>query len=301
MARRGRCVSAMCCALLLASCGGNGGSGGGYNLSKIAFSSQRNGYAQIYVMNGNGSGQARLTNDDFIDFYPTWSPDGSEIAYEHWPPLNDTSVQIFVTNADGSGAHSITADPSWIDAEEPVWSPDGTKIAISASTADHSGIFWIAPDGSSSSVIVSGIDTEPTWSPDSTKMAFDAYISTPGFNQIQVIGIDGSNRHALTPPTQDATDPSWSPDGTRILYTVNGADGSQQIYVMDADGSNEVPLTDKSSHNYSARWSPDGKAIVFGSDRTGHSQVFVMSASGGIPHNLTNTDSDEGGPTVRPN
>ncbi|MBM2827419.1 MAG: exported protein of unknown function, partial [Dehalococcoidia bacterium] len=49
--------------------------------SKIAFSSNRDGNGEIYVMNADGSGQTRLTNNSATEDLPAWSPDGSKIAF----------------------------------------------------------------------------------------------------------------------------------------------------------------------------------------------------------------------------
>lgn len=47
----------------------------------IAFSSDRDGNDEIYVMNADGSGQARLTDNSAVDISPTWSPDGAQNAF----------------------------------------------------------------------------------------------------------------------------------------------------------------------------------------------------------------------------
>ena len=55
---------------------------------KIAFQSDRDGNFEIYVMNADGSGQTRLTNNNAEDWEPNWSPDGTKI--------------VFVSNCDGN-------------------------------------------------------------------------------------------------------------------------------------------------------------------------------------------------------
>jgi redox-regulated HSP33 family molecular chaperone len=47
---------------------------------KIAFTSNRDGNIEIYVMNADGSGQTRLTTNAASDRFPAWSPDGLKIA-----------------------------------------------------------------------------------------------------------------------------------------------------------------------------------------------------------------------------
>src|SRR5882762_3042390 len=80
----------------------------------------------IYSMNADGSGRTALTTDPADDFTPTWSPDGSHVAFAS----NRTGdYEIFVMNADGSGVTNLTNAPSAND-YSPSWSPDGTKIAF---------------------------------------------------------------------------------------------------------------------------------------------------------------------------
>ena len=96
---------------------------------RIAFSSDRDGDYEIYVMNADGSDQTNLTNNDTTDWEASWSPDGSRIAFSS---RRDGDYEIYVINADGSDQTRLTnnagrrhrysrsseADPSW-------WSPIG--------------------------------------------------------------------------------------------------------------------------------------------------------------------------------
>ncbi len=78
--------------------------GGGSNGNKIAFTSDRDGDEEIFVMNANGTGVQQLTDNDDGDWNPAWSPNGNKIAftsdrYGDW--------EIFVMNADGSNVVSL--------------------------------------------------------------------------------------------------------------------------------------------------------------------------------------------------
>src|SRR3989442_11795477 len=66
----------------------------------IAFTSDRDGNAEIYTMNADGTGQTNLTNNPFFDCCPAWSPDGTRIAFTS---NRDGNVEIYVMNADGTG------------------------------------------------------------------------------------------------------------------------------------------------------------------------------------------------------
>ena len=64
---------------------------------RIAFDSLRDGNGEIYVMNADGSGQTRLTDDPGFDGSASWSPDGSRIAFQSFRD-GDANPEIYVMN-----------------------------------------------------------------------------------------------------------------------------------------------------------------------------------------------------------
>lgn len=75
--------------------------------SKIVFQSRRDGLEEIYVMNADGTGQTRLTNNSVLDTLPSWSPDGTKILFTS---LRDSpmSPALYIMNADGSSPVRVT-------------------------------------------------------------------------------------------------------------------------------------------------------------------------------------------------
>src|SRR5947209_12075953 len=72
---------------------------------KIAFASMRDGNAEIYVMNADGSLQVNLTKNPARDLNPAWSPDGTKITFT---TNRDGRLEIYLMNADGSGQVRLT-------------------------------------------------------------------------------------------------------------------------------------------------------------------------------------------------
>jgi Tol biopolymer transport system component len=272
--------------------------------SKIAFSyvENHNKLPQIYVMDADGSNRTRLTNNSAKDENPSWSPDGTKIAFQsnrfsrsdQPVDLSNLPSSIYVMDADGSNQIRLTDRAGW-DAS-PSWSPDGSKIAFESNRGDsnNSRIFVMNSDGSNHINLTDGM--EPSWSPDGSKIAFNWYVNVGGNKErsdIFVIDVDGSNQINLTTNSYSDWSPSWSPDGSKIAFEA-GVAGGRDIFVMDADGSNQINLTytgsegiPDASHAHSPSWSPDGSKIAF-EVKHGFKEIYVMDADGSNPTRLTN-------------
>lgn len=198
----------------------------------------------IYTSNPDGSHTVRVT-DQAGDLYPSWSPDGTEIAFSrvdpntHCEPGDALSsalscpTSIYVMGSDGSNLHQLTSADR--HDSQPVWSPDGSRIAFTGAGGpaySRSAVFVVNADGSDVRQVSSasgGSDFSPSWSPNGTQLAF-ASIRYEDWS-ISVVGADGSEEHQLVGHQGTyVEDPAWSPDGTAIAFVGDpGLAGAQGI------------------------------------------------------------------------
>jgi Tol biopolymer transport system component len=249
---------------------------------------------EVFSINPDGTGETVLTDHPARDGDPSFSPDGTKIAFESF---RSGGSEVWVMNADGTGLTQLTFNGPAED-RGTSWSPDGTQIAFHSARfpaaepgPGHSAleIFTMNADGSNQVRLTNNNfqDSLPSWSPDGTKIAFNSNRDLD--QEIYVMDVDGSNQTRLTfSPGEDAH-PMWSPDGTRIAFHTRRF-RTLDIMVMNADGSNVRRITSTDdTHEFFPVWSPDGTRIAFTGNTLDPSgfDVYVMDADGGNITQLT--------------
>ena len=233
--------------------------GWGQDWDRIAFVSDREGGANIWIMNADGSDPINLTKGRYCTS-PAWSPDGMKIAY-----IDFGDDEIWLMDTDGSNQQPVTDDS--VQKVILSWSEDGSSIYYdtlpTGDPRDGVETFAVVVDGSNPIPVDrrEAPHNQPNLSPDGTKEVFalrdegqfDIYIrDTSEFEQ-------AFDPLTLTPlayrPNIDVN-PTWAPDGMRIAFSSGSSLGDQfEIWVVNIDGSNLVELTDGLGGNWPA-WRP---------------------------------------------
>lgn len=164
----------------------------------IVFTNHGNG---LWVMKPNGNNPHPISNRDDID--PTWSPDGSMIAFAS---SRAGERQLFVMNADGSNVRQVTNLNNM--GGRSTWSPDGTNLAFYRGPFGDRNIYIINIDGTGLVQLTNGGDNlGPSWSPDGNWIAFTSF--RDGNNEIYIMHPDGTAVTRLTNTPISDWQPRW--------------------------------------------------------------------------------------------
>lgn len=225
------------------------------------------------VQSGTGApvrlaGLRQITTSPAADLWPTFSPDGSRIAFSS---SRSGAFEIYVRSL-GSGGSDTPVTSDGQENIQPAWSPDGRYLAYVARR--HGGIAVIPVAGGTPRYLTDQGDT-PAWSPDGRNVAFRASsldlnpaIETTGIpgTTIWIVGADGSSMRALTRP--------GSPEGGHNFPRWSGSDvvfSALRPWSVDVKTGKLEEIRIAAAVVRSAVVSPDGR------------QLFYVDAGGGAP------------------
>jgi Tol biopolymer transport system component len=251
------------------------------NIRPIVFASTRatGDTFDIFLINSDGSGLARLTDDPAADeIQPVWSPDLSQIAF-----VSDATGrnQVYVFSLNNYEIAQLTDHPE--GAIWPTWAPGGDELAYIVDNEARDQIVVIDVSSGEQSLeqtLAIGDLGHLDWSPDGNRFVFAARptVQSP---DMDIFSIDVAGARLINLTNRPANDrfPSWSPDGSRVLFQ-SDQNGNEDIFVMQANGSLQTPLTSNMADDGEPAWSSGGNRIVFVSDRDGNPNLYTMSDSG---------------------
>jgi Tol biopolymer transport system component len=253
------------------------------NNGKIAFTSNRDAQADIYVMNANGGQQTRLTTDLASDFVPRWSPSGARIAFVS---ERDGNSEIYSMYPDGTHQTRLTND--LLRDNYPSWTADGSQIVFQRGGFASGEIYVMNADGSGQRNLTSNPagDFTPAASSRDSKIVFGS--DRGGSGGLYTMRLDGSSVTRITSTSGMDSFPNWAPSGNDIVFVRNEA-GDDDIYTVHADGTGLRRLTNTPARDEASPvWSPDRTKVLFGgcvSD--GNCQLYTIKPDGTGEQQLT--------------
>lgn len=177
--------------------------------SRIAFGTSRDGNAEIYTANHDGSDLRRLTTHPSDDLRPRWSPDGEQLA---WASRRSGQLHVWLSDGLGEPRPLRRADSEAPDVEH-VWSPAGDRLAVSVQTGPQKVEIHIV-ESATGAVLARldgpGPDEHPAWSPSGDWLAFTS--SREGAPAIFVARADGRGVRRLSEPVDADWLPRWIAD-----------------------------------------------------------------------------------------
>lgn len=227
----------------------------------------------VYLKALNADQPENLTQDLFVDIDPTWSPDGTKLAF-----LSDRggNMDLWIYGLESGDFRRL------VDLEEdlgfPVWSPNGEHIAFFARDSRNVWgygelqIVDVATGEINALEETYFVPSKPSWSPDSETLAImvlQPYSSRyrEGVSQIMLIGTDGevkdyiSPQEGRTPAIRNVNGPVWAPDGSSIAYV---QDGMLWTLPVDAEGQPAGEPQQRTKELASApSWTADGQKMLY--------------------------------------
>jgi TolB protein len=219
---------------------------------------------------------------------PSWSPDGSSLAYVSFEQRVPT---VYVQTLKSGERHVVSAHAGVNQA--PAWSPDGKKLALVLSTRDGNLDVYILDLTTQVLTRVTddpGIDTEPQWSKDGQSIYFTS--DRAGGPQIYKVGIrPGDKPRRLTFQGSYNARPRISPDESQLAF-VTQENGDYRIAIMDLRGHGDVQVLTKGHFDVSPCYAPNGAVLIYASRDKGRGVLALVSADGRVQQRLVSSEGE---------
>jgi Tol biopolymer transport system component/DNA-binding winged helix-turn-helix (wHTH) protein len=216
---------------------------------------------------------------------PTFSPDGSQIAFAWNGETGDPrQFDLYVKTLGSERLLRLTRHPgTWIAA---AWSPDGRQIAFARNTDAATAIFVIpALGGGERRIVDSDVAVDPFmqigWSPDGRLLAYSGY-SSNGTPQVYVVSLDSLHSRLLSPAPKclKAGEPAFSPDGRDLALICMSSAAVYAIYLVELPHGPVRQLVSMMGNPRGLAWSSDGSRLIVANDPGDGGELWEVSLKG---------------------
>lgn len=274
-----------------------------YDGKQVAFTSFRDGNAEIYTMNIDGSNVRRITDHPAFDNYPVFSPDGTQIAYAS--NRKDERTQIYLQNLNNDIPPAKIADLNGnTGLISKCWSADATQILLYNDQYGKSRILLSNVEPYPARVLLSDENADlrsPHLSPGGKEILYEARLADER-NEFRITNLESGTTKKIfktEPNKMPSHSPALSPDGKRIAFS-DRSGGNSEIFIINTDGTGLQNLTNDPLLDTDPVFSPDGNEIIFARDLYGAQQLYRMNLDGSDQRRVTEKNGYEMTPAVSP-
>lgn len=218
--------------------------------------------SRLWIINADGSGHMKLTDDDKNESSPAWSPDGSRIAFSS--SAEGHGSELFVYWVDSGKMARITQlgrSPGDIS-----WSPDGNHIAFSMHVPESNPVLVKPPKKPKGA----------EWAEHprvTTRLKHEAdgvgYLE-PGFSHLFVVPAEGGTARQITSGDfHHDSRPVWTSDGGHLIFSANRHEDwaynrrNSEVYSVSVEDGTVKALTNRNGPDYGPVLSPDGQNLAY--------------------------------------
>jgi Tol biopolymer transport system component len=227
---------------------------------------------ELWLANTDGSNARRLDIGLGQSTSPVFSPDGTKVAFMTRVGAA-TPYSLFVANADGTGARSLTGDMKVVTYELAgiTWSPDGRTLVFASSDAGTDRLYLVGIDGGAPVALTDEQSNRawPAWSPDGAWLAYQGKPTSVRLS-LMISRPDGSGERALASVeafNSSFAGPQWAADSQRIAY-FRSVTGPHVVAFVDLEGK-ETVVSLPGEDAVNPVWSPDGRFLAYSVMTTG--------------------------------
>jgi serine/threonine protein kinase/Tol biopolymer transport system component len=259
--------------------------------------------SSLYTCNVDGTDSHELIAVSGVPFAPRFSPDGRRLRFT----IRNTDLRtssLWEISPDGKNLHPVL--PGWNKPSQEfggTWMPDGENFLFE-STRDHSQNIWALHEHES---LFHGANAQPTQLTVGPLM-FSNPTPSPDGKKLFVIGqqrrfdlirVNGnSQQFSIYLPGVSAGEADITRNGEWMTYVSHP---DLTLWRSKSDGSSRTQLTYAPTLAHMPRWSPDGTQIAFMASSPGKPwKIFIISAEGGTPREVTAGNQNQGDPTWMP-